>query len=118
MTNSGTTEQVTWPCRHPACTPLGDTRTEHFNRIEPTECQLARMAEHGLCPECKAQWAGWLDYKIVSPINIVQTGRPTATRMREAQAARTREWMDTINFQQRLIARICTIRHNWTGEEN
>lgn len=116
MTEDGTVGTTTVPlCEHLECTPLGDAKTERFDRVEPTECQLARVAEYGLCPECKAQWSGWLDYKIVHPINIVQIGRPTPARMREAAAARTREWMETINFQQRLVVRICTIRHNWRG---
>jgi hypothetical protein len=102
-------------CGHPECAPLGDTPTENFHTIEPTECQIARVREHGLCPECAEASGAWLDYRIVRPINIVQIGNPTDARLRENQRATFEEWQRTITFQQRLIVRICMIRHDWTG---
>lgn len=104
-------------CGHPECAPLGAISTERFDRIEPTPCQLARMVKYGMCPECQQAWNAWLDYRIVPPINLVQIGNP-ARSAEFSRQRRNEEQRDTVNFQQRLIKRICTIRHNWTGEEN
>lgn len=109
---------TTWPCEHAECTPLGDAKIENGHEIVPTACQLARMDKYGMCPDCSEKWAAWLDYKIVPPINLVQIGSVTAYSLEEGRKRRFEEWRDTINWNQRLIKRICTIRHNWTGEEN
>jgi hypothetical protein len=68
-----------------------------------------------LCPECGKLWMAWLDYRITPPITLVQIGKPTARRIREAQEARFREWRDTIRFQQDLIERICARENHVPG---
>jgi hypothetical protein len=49
----------------------------------------------------------WLSYKITPPVVLVQIGKPTVARIREAQKARFEERRDTIAFQQDLIERTC-----------
>ena len=117
MTSASATKQPTWPCEHPECAPLGDTKIEDGATREPTPCQLARIAKYGMCPECSEKWMAWLDYKIIPPVNLVQIGAVTSRSLEKSRQRRADEWRDTINFSQRLIRKICTIRHDWTGEE-
>jgi hypothetical protein len=116
MTSASATEQPTWPCEHPECAPLGDARIEDGATREPTPCQLARMAKYGMCPECSGKWMAWLNYKIVPPINFVQIGNPAHSAAFNRKR-RADEWRDTIAFSQRLIRKICAIRHAYVGEE-
>jgi hypothetical protein len=114
----GPVEAPSWPCGHPECAPLGDIKIEDGATREPTSCQLARMARYGMCPECSEKWTAWLDYKIIPPINIVQIGAVTSRSLEEGRQRWADELRDTVNFQQRLIRKICTIRHGYVGEEN
>lgn len=51
-----------------------------------------------LCAACSLAWNKWLDYRLQQDIA-------------ERTGARYRQWRDTVRFQQDLIVKICTEKH-------